>query len=205
MKEVYGDLILPIPTDALTKLIERHAQYLDLYADLSTEEGSNVEGVTDFRPGYKPIVRIAKALSEGTNRGHRLRTTLTHEYGHVKFHNYLYQFDDSTGTLFPDAFERKPAKCKRETMLDAPASDWMEWQAGYICGAILMPESPLKKLFGDYCKANDLLCPLADGSKETLVLLAKMEAAFDVSQEAARIRLMKLQYLTQGKINVRLY
>ncbi len=89
---VYGDIILPIPTDVITKLIERNTQYLDLYADLSKEEGSNVEGVTDFYPGDKPIVRIAKALSEGINRGHRLRTTLTHEYGHVKFHDYLYQF-----------------------------------------------------------------------------------------------------------------
>lgn len=205
MKEVSGDFALPIPTDVLTKLIERDTQYLDLYADLSDEEGSNVEGVTDFCPGKKPIVRIATALTQGNNREHRLRTTLTHEYGHVKFHDYLYQFDEPTGALFPDAFERKPAKCKRETMLDAPVSDWMEWQAGYVCGSILMPATHLKKVFGDYCKDNDLLCPVADESREALVLLARIEADFDVSQEAARIRLLKLQYLTQGKTHARLY
>lgn len=205
MREVYGGLVLPIPTDALTKLIERNAQYLDLYADLSKEEGSNVEGVTDFCPGDKPIVRIANSLSEGINRGHRLRTTLTHEYGHVKFHDYLYQCDEPTGALFADAFERKPAKCRRETMLNAPVSDWMEWQAGYVCGAMLMPGSHMKKLFGDYCKENDLLGPLTDGSKEALVLLARIEAAFNVSQEAARIRLLKLGYLSQGSTHARLY
>jgi hypothetical protein len=205
MTEICGGFALPIPTDVLTKLIERDTQYLDLYADLSKEEESNVEGVTDFCPGDKPIVRIASALSEGVNRSHRLRTTLTHEYGHVKLHDYLYQFDEPTGALFPDAFERKPAKCKRETMLDAPLSDWMEWQAGYVCGAMLMPGSHLKKLFGEYCKENDLLCPISDGSKEALVLLAKIEAAFDVSQEAARIRLLKQQYLSQNKTHARLY
>jgi hypothetical protein len=35
MKEVCGHFALPIPTDILTKLIERDTQYLDLYADLS--------------------------------------------------------------------------------------------------------------------------------------------------------------------------
>src|SRR6185436_17780598 len=62
MCEVCGEFSLPIPTDVLTKLIERDSQDLDLYADLS-EEGNDVEGVTDFRPGSKPIVRISASLS----------------------------------------------------------------------------------------------------------------------------------------------
>jgi Zn-dependent peptidase ImmA (M78 family) len=70
---------------------------------------------------------------------------------------------------------------------------------------MLMPGSHMKKLFGDYCKANDLLCPLTDGSKEALVLLARIEAGFNVSQEAARIRLLKLGYLSQGTTHARLY
>src|SRR6185295_15472053 len=119
-REICGDFILPIPTEVLTKLIERDAQSLDLYSDLSNEEGTNVEGVTDFIPGSRPIVRIAASLSEIENRSHRLKTTLTHEYGHVKFHNDLYQIDEGIGLLFADAFDRRPAKCMRETMLDAP-------------------------------------------------------------------------------------
>jgi hypothetical protein len=62
MREVCGDFTLPIPTDILTKLIERDAEYLDLYSDLSKEEGMNVEGVTDFRSGAKPVVRVASRL-----------------------------------------------------------------------------------------------------------------------------------------------
>jgi hypothetical protein len=205
MREMCGDFALPIPTDALTKLIERDTQYLDLYADLSEEDGTNVEGVTDFCPGDKPIVRVASALSEVTNRSNRLRTTLTHEYGHVKFHNYLYQDGELSGSLFADAFEKKPAKCKRETMLDAPVTDWMEWQAGYVCGSILMPLTYLKRLVGDYRKENNLSGSLGAASREGLVLLATVADTFNVSQEAARIRLLKLNHLTSGKTHEHLY
>ena len=30
-------------------------------------------------------------------------------------------------------------KCHRDNMIGASERDWMEWQAGYACGAILMP------------------------------------------------------------------
>ena len=90
MQELHGRLILPISTDDLTKLIERDAADLDLYADLS-DEGPDVEGTTYFQPGQKPTVRIASELSESSRSEHRLRTTLTHEYGHVKFHAPLWR------------------------------------------------------------------------------------------------------------------
>ena len=205
MRQVRGDFALPIPTDVLTKLIERDAQYLDLYSDLSEEDGTNVEGVTDFCPGSKPIVRVAAALSEASNRGNRLRTTLTHEYGHVKFHDYLYQDGELMGSLFPDAFEKKPAKCKRETMLDAPVADWMEWQAGYVCGAMLMPLTYLKQVVGDCRKEKGIIGSITESSKEGLILLATVADAFNVSQEAARVRMLKLNHLTSGKTHGRLY
>jgi hypothetical protein len=90
MQEQHSDLILPIPIDDLTKLIERDADDLDLYADLS-DEGPDVEGITYFRPGQKPTVRIANGLSKHSQSENRLRTTLSHEYGHVKFHDPLWQ------------------------------------------------------------------------------------------------------------------
>src|SRR2546426_3507414 len=70
MQERCGGFTLPIPTDVLTKLIERDAEDLDLYADLSTE-GAEVQGVTDFIPGHKPRVRIAYELSEEKQYAHR--------------------------------------------------------------------------------------------------------------------------------------
>lgn len=100
----YGKVLLPVPTEDLTVLIERDAEDLDLYADLSGEEGG-AQGVTDFFPGRKPRVRIAKELSEQEHKENRLRTTLTHEYGHVKCHAPLYDAEASP-SLFPDLHEK---------------------------------------------------------------------------------------------------
>lgn len=84
LRQRHGKIEFPISTDDLTVLIESMVDDLDLYADLSQEEGE-VEGVTDFFPGNRPKVRIAKRLSSDQRMINRFRTTLTHELGHVKF------------------------------------------------------------------------------------------------------------------------
>src|SRR5437660_1025526 len=71
-----GKVEFPIRTDELTVLIEERAD-LDSSTDLSHEEGE-VEGVTEFRRGARPLVSISHALS-APNMENRLRTTLTHE------------------------------------------------------------------------------------------------------------------------------
>jgi hypothetical protein len=81
LEEQYGQVLVPIPTNALVVLIEQYAEDLDLFADLSGE-GANVQGVTEFFTSGKPQVRIARELSKQFWRAHRLRTTLAHEYGH---------------------------------------------------------------------------------------------------------------------------
>jgi hypothetical protein len=123
MRERYGQLILPLPTDALTKLIERDAADLDLYADLSSE-GPDVQGVTVFYPGRKPKVRIAADLGEQEWREHRLRTTLTHEYGHVKFHAYLWEIEAPSRDISPSMAPRVASRqCRRQTIIGAPRTD----------------------------------------------------------------------------------
>src|ERR1035437_3803154 len=67
-----GNSTFPVTTDDLTVLIEKEADELDLYADLSGEEG-NVEGVTEFRVGTKPRVLINCQLSAAHNLENRLR------------------------------------------------------------------------------------------------------------------------------------
>lgn len=205
MREVCGDFSLPIPTDVLTKLIERDSQYLDLYADLSEEEGDDVEGVTDFQLGNKPVVRISASLSNVDYRSHRLRTTLTHEYGHVRFHDYLYQTDEGSGDLFPDAFVRRPPKCKRDRMMDAPLFDWMEWQAGYVCGAILMPAGSVRNLVSDYRKEHSMNASIGEESEAGQGLISVVAGACDVSKDAARVRLLKLHLMVAGKTAGALY
>lgn len=88
MERRSGGFRLPIPTDELTRLIEEEADDLDLYADLP--EG--VEGLTDFFSARRPNVRIAERLA-APRYGHRQRTTLAHEYGHVRFHAPLWRKD----------------------------------------------------------------------------------------------------------------
>jgi hypothetical protein len=62
-----GRFPIPIETDDLTRLIERHTSDFDPGADLSCY-GRDVEGVTEFKPGQKPRVRIATALADGADR-----------------------------------------------------------------------------------------------------------------------------------------
>ncbi len=164
----------PVDTEDIKLLIERDASDLDCYADLS-EYGNDVEGVTIFKIGQKPSVKISSRLTEDGRYENRLRTTLTHEYGHVKFHGYLFNMnsEDRSKTLVS----------KRENIIGAPQTDWMEWQAGYISGAILMPAFEVRRLvkgISDQTTANLIKCVMN---------------GFQVSEDAARVRLIKLSLI----------
>ena len=125
----YGKVEFPIKTDDLTVFIEEQAD-LDSYADLSGE-GQGVEGVTESVPGKRPVVKIAKAL-DAAHLENRLRTTLTHEYGHVHFHRFMFEDGHgAAGSLFAQVHAAQGNKCHRDTIIGAPERDWMEWQAGY--------------------------------------------------------------------------
>lgn len=204
LKERCGQVLFPIPTDILTKLIEHDAEDLDLYADLSNE-GSDVQAVTEFYPPHKPKVKIAKELSEQAHREHRLRTTLSHEYGHVKFHAYLWDIDARALSLFPELRPAPIQRCRRSTMLDALATDWMEWQAGYICGAILMPRRRITSLVSDFFHSHSLYAPILIGSPAASELEGSVAEYFDVSLEAAKVRLSKLNFVSRDKPGTSLF
>lgn len=205
LSERHGEVRFPITTDDLTVLIEREARELDQYADLS-EYGDAVEGVTLFEPGEKPLVKIAAELSEDERRENRLRTTLTHEWGHVHYHAYLWDMvDHATGDLFGQANKAHGNICKRESMLNAPYTDWMEWQAGYVCGALLMPVSAMTELVRDYLQTAGLQAPLAGNSKHVPKLIDAVVKTFAVSREAARIRLIKLKFLSDAEAGETLF
>jgi len=87
LQQKYGRVEFPVKTDDLTVLIEQKAD-LDAYADLSGEEG-DVQGVTEFTPGKRPVVRISDTL-QVPYLENRLRTTLTHEWGHIHFHQFMF-------------------------------------------------------------------------------------------------------------------
>lgn len=199
-KPTRSEIPTPILTDDLTRLIERDVSDFDPGADLSAF-GADVEGVTEFRPGRKPRVRIAAELAYDERRENRYRTTLTHEYGHVHFHAYLFAMQEDSGDLLQQKRDSVQV-CKRETIIDARNTDWMEWQAGYVCGALLMPISPLHKAAGEFQQERGIFGPVASGSIEAAALIDRVRSTFRVSADAARVRLMKLDLIaaeTRGR------
>lgn len=189
-----GKIQYPITTDDLTVLIEQHVRDLDLYADLSAD-GPDVEGVCRFAVGQKPIIEVAEPLSSNERRANRLRTTLTHELGHAKLHDAVFQTTFAGADLFSEQREARVV-CKRDTISDAPQADWMEWQACYASGAYLMPKSALAGLVDPMVGRLGRLPPFHVGEPSAAPLIEVVVDAFDVSRDAARIRLLKLGYLT---------
>ena len=144
LRQRFGFERIPVPTEAVTMLIERDAADLDVATDLS-DDIHEVFGFTQFERGRKPLVTIARELWEQRHRNNRLRTTLTHEYGHVMLHTWLY---DKYGVA------RGPHRCYWQSLLPTgQVMDWFEWQAGYASGALLMPESFARRMAGAYFQA----------------------------------------------------
>lgn len=184
-----GGIVLPIPTDRLITLIERDAAELDTYADLS-EEGTNVQGLTKFQPCEKPYVFIDGSLS-AEGREHRLRTTLAHEWGHVALHDAPYQEKAAVGDLF-SAPNTQTAKCKRDDIVGAGQSDWIEWQAGYVCGALLMPKTYVLASANRFCDRYHAHGRIVAGTGWVDQLAEYVSRNFQVSKDAARIRIVQI-------------
>lgn len=198
LQSLYGVAEFPISTDDITRLIEQRVNYLDPYADLS-EFGSDVEGVTEFYPGDKPTVQISTNLMEDDRRENRLRTTLTHEFGHVHFHAPLFEADHNQLSLLSVDSQQNIIVCKRDGILNAPSYDWMEWQAGYACGAFLMPKSHLIRCVGEFATGMNVIYPIETASQTGHELTELVAKRFQVSRDAARVRLLQLKYLGKGQ------
>ncbi len=194
LKDRGGSLSYPISTDDLTVMIEQDVADLDVYSNLSAE-GRDIEGVCEFHPGGKPSVRIARYLSEGPSRENRFRSTLAHEYGHVVFHNFLWMMDSSGSSL--KARRRRAPRCQRTRIVLAPQSDWMEWQAGYAGGALLMPVTHFQGLVADSLGEWGLDRRLEADTDHHKKLIGRIAEAFAVSKDAAKTRLHKLGYVSR--------
>lgn len=199
-KSIGKQLTFPITTDDLTVLIERDVSDFDPGADLSSF-GQDVEGVTEFWPNKKPSIKISGDLFFDARRKNRARTTLTHEYFHARFHAYLFAMGMKGDGLFSKSGKTEPARqvCKRDGIINAGQKDWMEWQAGYGCGAFLMPITAMKNLVSEFQDQYGIYGPVGTVSLEAPLLIEQVIKTFDVSAEAAKVRLMALNYLTVGK------
>jgi hypothetical protein len=197
LRRQHGRVHFPVATDDLTRLIEECAEDLDAYADLN-DEGPGIEGVTHFSPGRRPRVRISKEISGRPEFENRLRTTLTHEFGHVRFHDFMFQMHTGD-SLFSATSMDGSAKCNRASIMGASKQDWMEWQAGYVCGAILMPRRRIQETVRNYRSAGGHGSAVLDvGSSEGEALIREIVEQFTVSREAAKVRLLKLNLLAEA-------
>ena len=77
-------------------------------------------------------------------------------------------------------------------MISAPERDWMEWQAGYVCGALLMPASALVETVRAFREEEGTLYDqLVLNSGLGTRLVDRIATCFQTSRDAARVRLLK--------------
>ena len=176
-------VVYPLSLDDLTLIVERYAD-LNLYDDLRTA-GDDVQGVTSFASGKRPVVRIDERLSADERRVNWLRATLAHEFGHVRLHDVLFREERRGLSLLADA-RAGEQKCRREGIASPCDSDWMECQAGYVCTALLAPKPRVLEVLA---RAGPSQRPLVAGQIAAEAASRTVADAFSISLETARLRL----------------
>ena len=201
LQRKYGRIFFPVATADLRQMLEQEVDNLHLHGDFAKEEGE-VEASIEFQRGRKPLVRIAARLAKTTTLEDRLRVALMHAYGHVRLHDFLFQNEESAYlSLFDDVEDPLPQanRCRRDSILPLSDRDWMEWQAGFSCGALLMPIGPLIALVRHFRHDRDLdLAALSDRSLDGITLIAEVAERFQTSLEASRVRLLHEKIIVPG-------
>lgn len=131
----------------------------------------------------------------------RWRATLAHEACHVLLHRALFEFDENQGEMFPEATEgQRLQRClKRDVGRARGNSDWREVQANQGMATLLMPRKLLRRVVRS--AANDLgigLSGLQEGSRDVVALSGNLARRFDVSRQAALIRLKTTGVIADG-------
>lgn len=193
------------PVVNIEKFVEVHLNAcVDQYAELHP----SVLGVTEFRAGKPPLVQLNKDLTgsaldqDGSPvflRG-RWRATLAHEGSHILLHRCLFQLNPDQAGLF-DTFgetasipdERSQRCLKREARFGG-GTDWREVQANKGMASLLMPRPVFFEVFRKELElAGWLHTPVERHSPKAHVLITKLAALFQVSQQAASIRCQTLE------------
>jgi hypothetical protein len=82
--------------------------------------------------------------------------------------------------------------CHRAAV-DAPSiRDWTEWEAGRASAGILTPATELRAWAGELLRQTQVKPPLVLGTGEAWTLISLVSQRCDVSESAARIRLVEL-------------
>jgi hypothetical protein len=204
------------PTDEtaavdIEKFVETHLKVpFDQYAEL----GPDILGVTEFIPGDKPRVQINRDLTGSALDDDdsplsilgRWRATVAHEASHVILHQILFDKHTNQPSLFDLLDDPLPTpepprvfrSLKRDVSFAFKGGDWREIQANKGMAALLMP----KTFFLICCERELKKSPLPPrrigiGDPAVLALAARLAEQFQVSRQAAAIRLDTLGILAQ--------
>ena len=187
--------------------LERHLKVrCDQYAPLPPE----ILGLTQFRAGQKPWVRINQDLTQTALDDEdrpdwvvgRWRATLAHEASHVILHACLFASDASQGTLFAldedEPEEHNLHRClKRDVLFRGQASNWREVQANMGMAALLMPRKVFIAAYGQMVEQAGWTGGVQADSPQSRTLIRSLADRFQVSRQAAAIRLETLQLLAE--------
>ena len=182
---LYGQSFPGLRTDALMRMVNNYAD-LHLYADLS-KYGAGVDAITCFETGEKPTVRVAKELFFDRSQNNHLRFVLAHEYAHARFH----------GAAWRRRWVKKEdiLRCSANNVLTLDTGyDWLEWQASFLGGSLLMPRSRVHRLVEAYFRGKEPV-GIPKDSRQANDIKQMVAELFEVSAEAAYIRLCQLGYL----------
>lgn len=202
-REKYGrSFRAPWSTEDLGCLIEQRAESLDLYADLRSREGPDVEGLTWFRRGHRPKVEIDAALTQDPRRENRLRMTLAHEFTHVLLHGPLWEmhWDAAAGpSLFVGLEDNLELRSVTYRGRARSGIDWMEWQASYGAGALLAPARLVRICAKDAAEFHGVKLPTFDDADALDDLVEAVARGFTISREAALVRLKSLRLVRPAR------
>jgi hypothetical protein len=198
------------PTDERPAVdIEGFIQGLGARMDQHAKLDPGVLGQTEFYTDGPPRILINHDLTRAIDddetppgiRG-RWRATMAHEGCHVVMHRVLFEVNQNQESLFQmeeQAGPQRLMRCLKKNVLfrRGRVSDWREVQANMGMAALLMPQSLFRRLAADVVERRCLGAgALVGGSAAAETLTAEMAALFDVSRQAAGIRLETLEILS---------
>ncbi len=198
------------PTDEHPSVnIERVIDGLGVRMDQHAKLDATVLGQPEFYEDRPPKIFINGDLTGAMDndetvlgiRG-RWRATIAHEGSHVVMHRVLFELNRGQEGLFQ--MEEQPGpqrlmRCFKKNVLfrGGGAGDWREVQANMGMAALLMPQTLFRRSAVNMVKAHSLGAgTLVAGSPSAALLTAEMAALFEVSKQAAGIRLETLEILS---------
>lgn len=202
------------PAPDLETFIEGHLKVeLDQYATLPEE----VLGLTEFDGKKPPKMRINADITNAADevpirpgaRG-RWRATLAHEAAHVILHRYLFDPDmapirrgdyrdpetqvesQSSGALNRVRCLHRDVSAE-DSIVRKSTPNWREVQANRGMAALLMPEALFIRFAALHGGVKGM--PVSRDSPEGAALVSTVAEAFEVSRQAASLRLQAYEML----------